>query len=91
MRINGSSFAQVLAEWPVARVQDLIAARTLADVDAALKGKRQNVTELLAALLSPAAFERLEPMAQGRRHTDTATIRQYPAILRAIVCFQLLL
>lgn len=65
MRINGSSFEQVLAKWPVARVQNLIAAQTLADVDAALKGKRQDVTEHLAALLSPAAFERLEPMAQA--------------------------
>ena len=55
-------FLDVLSEWPKARVAELIASRTPADVERALSGAEMDMAAF-AALISPAAAPYLERMA----------------------------
>lgn len=57
------SFAEELNAWPAERVRRLMDKATLADVEQAL-ARSERTPQDLAALLSPAAAARLEPMAR---------------------------
>ncbi len=58
-----SSFIDILADWPVDRVRELVYSRTPADVALALESGRLSATDF-AALLSPAAAPLLETLAR---------------------------
>ena len=61
-------FKEILNEWPVERVQELINSRTRKDVDRALNSAGRMHPQNLAALLSPVAKQALEPMAAVSAH-----------------------
>ena len=58
-----TAFAEVLAEWPVERVRELIYSRNSDHVRRAMRAKRFAPADL-AALLAPAAADFLEPVAR---------------------------
>ncbi|MFO7821183.1 MAG: 2-iminoacetate synthase ThiH [Lentisphaeria bacterium] len=60
-----STFTEVLEQWPVGRVADLLNRQTESEVDAAVNGDITVPVERLAALLSPAAEHKLESLAQA--------------------------
>jgi 2-iminoacetate synthase len=73
-----AGFAAVLAEWPVARVRELIASADGAAVEGALR--RETLTDKgLAALLSPAAVPFLEPLA---RRSATLTRQRFGKVMQ---------
>jgi len=86
---KNSTFAKILDSWPEARIRELIAGATVADVRRAL-GREQLFPEDLAALLSPAAAPHLEEMAHlAQRHTRRhfgRTIGLYVPIYLSNVC-----
>ncbi|MFA7172520.1 MAG: 2-iminoacetate synthase ThiH [Kiritimatiellia bacterium] len=61
-------FNEILNQWPPLRVQELIFSRTRADVERALNAAGSMKAENLAALLSPAAEQVLEPLAAVSAH-----------------------
>ncbi len=82
-------FAGELGQWPQARIAGLIERATVEDVDRAIACERPG-ENALAALLSPAARSRLEPMAQKahrltRRHFGR-TIGLYVPLYLSNVC-----
>lgn len=73
-----STFAAVLAEWPVRRVRELVEGAGPRDVAAALAGRIRG-ERALAALLSPAAAAQLEPLA---RAAATLTRRRFGNVMQ---------
>lgn len=61
-------FKEILKQWPTERVQELIRTRTRTDVERALNAAGTMNAEHLAALLSPAAEQALEPLATVSAH-----------------------
>lgn len=83
------SFLTELDAWPAERVRTCIEAATADDVDRAI-AREERTPHDLCALLSPAALDRLEPMAQEahrltRRHFGRV-IKMYVPIYVSNVC-----
>jgi 2-iminoacetate synthase len=83
-------FAQILADWPEARLREAIDRAGPGDVQRALR-REQLFPEDLAALLSPAAVPFLEDMAQAahrltRQHFGR-TIGLYAPIYLSNICY----
>lgn len=82
-------FAEVLEEWPAARIADAINRSNPAAVDAAVAKRERGPTDL-AALLSPAARPRLEHLAAAAnrltRRRFGRTIGLYAPLYLSNVC-----
>ena len=72
------NFKQELAQWPRARIAQLIAEVRPCDIEAAIAREERSLHDL-AALLSPHARALLEPMArEAQRLTLTGGLRDSP-------------
>ncbi|NOY82324.1 MAG: 2-iminoacetate synthase ThiH [Kiritimatiellaeota bacterium] len=76
-----ASFIDVLADWPVHRVRELVYSRTPADVTRAL-GRNRLSADDFAALLSPAAASSLEVLA---RHSSRLTRQRFGHVIQLYV------
>ncbi len=72
-------------EWDDIRLR--INSKTAADVERALAAKQLTRDDMMA-LLSPAAANYLEPLAQRAQQPHPPALRQYRQLLRAAVSLQ---